>query len=100
MNLYFVLSETLEEIIWEDWFNRVGHSEPYCIADLVLANKPSQARWLAWKHDSSFTGDVRDRPKMATKVLAKDVCRFDAPHIVTSRPEYRWYWGMTGGVTR
>ena len=84
MNLYFVTSEILKEVIWEDWFSQVGHEESYCIAEFVLAIKPTQAKYLAWKHDdASFTGDFRDIPKMRYITLARDL-EGDEPRIVTN----------------
>jgi len=41
MNLYLVISESLSYIVWEDWFNEVGHKETYRIAELVVAEKSS-----------------------------------------------------------
>ena len=74
MNTYLVVSESLFTVVWEDFMANVGHREDYCIAELVVAEKPSQAQWIAWKHDrDSFTGDVRDKPRMATRIAEKNV---------------------------
>ena len=73
MNIYLVVSESLKTIVWEDWFNYVGHEESYCIAELVIAKSRGQAKWLAWKSDEDFTGDPRDMPKFSVKIRAKNV---------------------------
>lgn len=97
MNLYFVKSEQLTEVVWEDWFNYVGHEEPYCIAELVLASRPSQAKYLAWRTDDSFSYDFRDMPKMYYRtlaLLARGVS-VGKPRIVSDEPEFQHYWSMT-----
>ncbi len=93
MKLYFVLSESRTVAVYEDWFNNVGHYEDSCIAELVLANKPSQARYLAWKEDDHFTYDFRDMPKMRSFALTTDViCETDVPCVVTNDPLFKRYW--------
>ena len=92
MNLYLVVSEPLEYIVWEDWAANVGHKEPYCIAELVIARSPGQAKYMAWKTDNSFNSDIREMPKMSCKkrvVLSDEV----PPHIVTKDPIYQYAWG-------
>jgi len=37
MNLYLVVSEEIRYMVWEDWYNRVGHREDYRIVELVVA---------------------------------------------------------------
>jgi len=70
MNLYLVVSELLTEVVWEDWFNHVGHEESYRIAELVVARSHAQARWLAWKSDSKGVvyPCVEDMPKFAVRL--------------------------------
>ena len=93
MNLYLVASEPLSHVVWEDWFNRVGHDEPYGIAELVIAESPNQAKWCAWKADEeSFTGDVRDIPKMSATIRMKHIFGFGKPEIVSDRPEFQSSW--------
>ena len=100
MNIYLVVSEDLVETIWEDWFNQVGHEDHYCIAELVIANTPNQAKWLAWKADkSSFTGDVSDKPKMSCRKKATLCSWLDGSAevepiagIVSKNPAYQFAW--------
>ena len=107
MNIYLVVSEDLVETIWEDWFNQVGHEDHYCIAELVIANTPNQAKWLAWKADkSSFTGDVSDKPKMSCrKKSTLPMGLGDSPGIVSNNPAYQFAWeaqprGVAGATGR
>ena len=96
MNLYFVLSEQLTEVVWEDQFNYVGHEESYRIAELVLADKPGQAKYLAWKADPSFSYNFRDMPKMQCTVIAKGIVQqITGPRIVSNEPAFQYYWSMT-----
>ena len=74
-NLYLVISEVLETVEWEDWFNYVGHRETYRIVELVVARNHGQARWIAWRErdeDATFLPDVRDMPKFAVRLKRKD----------------------------
>lgn len=90
-NLYLVVSEQLTTVVWEDWFNGVGHEEPYCIAELVTARSRSQATWLAWKHDkNSFTGDVRDKPRFRCECKRKNVVNFTGIVSDDFKNEYLW----------
>ena len=90
MNLYLVVSEPLTEVVWEDWFNNVGHLEPYCIAELVCAEKPSQAKYLAWRHDKNSGYDITEMPKMSIEKLSSNV---DFPKgIVSDHKEFQHYW--------
>ena len=101
MNLYLVVSEELTETIWEDWFNQVGHEENYCIAELVIANTPNQAKWLAWKADkASFTGRAPEIPKMSCHKKAT-LCNWldgstevePIAGIASKNPAYQCFWG-------
>mgnify|MGYP001577508370 FL=1 len=89
-NLYRVVSEQLDEFIREG--PTEGHYEPYRIAELVIARSPAQAKWLAWKTDkSSFTGNVKDRPKMSCRkkaTLAEDI----QYGVVSNVLEYQFAW--------
>ena len=91
MNLYFITSEVLKEVIYEGWFDQVGREESYCIAEFVLARKPSQGKYLAWKNDAGLTGNFGDAPRMRYITLARDL-KDDEPRIVTDEPEYQKYW--------
>ena len=75
MNLYLVVSEPIYHVVWEDWFNQVGHREDYCIAELVVAKNRGQAKWLAWKSDKE--GDtfpsIEDMPRFQIRIKAYDV---------------------------
>ena len=98
MNLYLVVSEVLTEVIWEDWFNNCGHKEFYRIAELVIANKRSQAIYMAWRNDEySFNRlDIYEMPKMSAVCVQKDVKNsygLELPEIVTDKREYFEYWG-------
>jgi len=87
MNLYLLVSEPLKEVVWEDWFNQVGHIEPYRIAELVVARNRGQAKYLAWKSDRAtfYPGDIREMPKFSTRIKRNDIqgpariatCEFD-----------------------
>ena len=96
LNLYLVVSEEIREIIWEDWFNYVGHEEWYCIAELVVARNRGQAKWLAWKRDSSFSRDIRDMPKFHTCLKQRKVI---GPTRIASK-EYKddALWYLRGGL--
>ena len=100
MNLYLVVSEELEYIVWEDWFVGAGHRENYRIADLVVARSHAQARYLAWKDDPD--GDtfptIEDMPKFAVRLKRKDV---DGPaRVLKWKTETHlfedadWLWGV------
>ena len=97
-NLYLVVSGQLTEVVGDDWFNQVGHEETYGIAELVVANSRGQARWLAWKSDSFFTGNVRDMPKFRTALKQKGL---SGPPRIASREfdsesddMWRWLWEL------
>ena len=93
MNLYLVVSEQLSEVVWEDWFNNVGHEEPYCIAELVVAEKPSQAKYLAWRSDKNSSCDVTEMPKMSCEKLVTDVNHTKG--VVSNHPSFEHYWEET-----
>lgn len=94
MNLYLVVSEQLTEMVWEDWFVNAGHEETYCIAELVIASKPSQAKWLAWKSDkNTFTGRPTEIPKMSCRVHSVAIPNMN-PCIVTHDPKYQFAWSF------
>ena len=74
MNLYLVVSEEIEDIEWEDWFNGTGHLENYRIAELVVARSHAQARYLAWKQDDAGTTWplIEDMPKFAVRLKRRN----------------------------
>lgn len=74
MDIYFVQSELIEHIEWEDWTVGAGHHEDYCIAMFVRAGSHGQAKYLAWRNDDSFSpGDIRDMPQMSARKIMADV---------------------------
>ena len=91
MNLYVVVSEDRREMVWEDWFNNVGHEECYRIVALVMASKPSQARYLAWKADKTFTPDITEMPRFSCRIKGQ-FPGVDIPSIVTNDEQYQHYW--------
>jgi len=95
MNLYLVVSELLLSTISLDW--GIHYYEDYRIVELIIAEKRSQAIYMAWKNDKdSFNGDVRDCPKMSAVCVQKDAKNsygLELPEIVTDKREYFEYWG-------
>ena len=97
MNLYLVISEELETSR-----DRLGYYESYRIAELVLANSYSQARWLAWKNDKdSFSGCMLDMPRFTTRLKVKDVPESEAG-IATHNAAFHnedgsWLWEIKEG---
>lgn len=84
LNVYLVVSETLTEVVCEDWFVNACHREEYRICELVAAESHSQARWMAWHGDrNSFTNDVRDMPKFAVR---KKGTTDGEPRLLTEHP--------------
>ena len=66
------------------------YQEPYCIADLVAAESPSQARYIAWKNDVSFTGDLQELPKFSVRICLKGVDHVKG--IVTNDKRFQDCW--------
>jgi hypothetical protein len=69
MNIYEVVSEVLFDYECMDY----GPPEPYCIAELVAARTPSQARYLAWKTSNDFTYDLSEMPAFSVHLCKKDI---------------------------
>ena len=90
MNIYRVISETLTDIICEDWFNQACHEEPYCIVEFVAARNPSQAKYIAWKTNDDFSYDFRDMPKFSVNLCVKDIDIKSG--IVTSNKRFQDCW--------
>jgi hypothetical protein len=89
MNLYFVLSEELVDRSWDD------PPEYYHITELILADKPSKAKYMAWRNDKdSFSFDIRDMPKMSCKCLAKNIVK-ESSRIVSADFKYKEFWEKT-----
>jgi hypothetical protein len=67
MNLYLVVSEELTDHTYGP--------QAYCICELVVADKPSQAKYLAWKSDRNTycPDDIREMPKMRCVRTFRDV---------------------------
>jgi len=90
-NIYQVVSEELID------YYSIGIPEevpePYCIAELVVSEKRSQAGLLAWKTSrdySKYGPDITERPRMSIRVVKKDV---DLPvGVVTHYRKYRHLW--------
>ena len=99
MNLYFVISELLTEVVWEDWTVRAGHEESYRIAELVIARNRSQARYLVALSDDAWcrnSGSLRDVPRMSVRKLGEG---FDPPAlIVTNNEHFQHWWDKTDGM--
>ena len=89
MNLYRVISETLWETIPVLDFGQ-GPEEPYAIAELIAAESRGKAKWLAWKSDKSFDGNIRDMPRFSAVCVAKDV-QIEAG-IHSDVPEFQCHW--------
>jgi hypothetical protein len=87
MNLYEVVSETLYKSEYMDY----GPPEPYCIAELVVARNPSQARYLAWKTDNDFTYDLTEMPAFSVHLCMKNMNEKKA-HTVTREEKYQGCW--------
>lgn len=93
LNLYLVISETLyEKIPITD--DGDGPLEPYSICELILAPTRGKAKWLAWREDESFNGDIVDMPKFRTKVLAHYPFLYtgEENRIVSDNPLYQNFW--------
>jgi len=94
MNIYFVISEELTEVIWESMFDNVGHKEAYNIVELVVARNPSQARYLAIKPDktywSQFYNSILDIPRMSVRKLGTG--NFGEPRLVTREKDFEEWW--------
>lgn len=87
MNIYEVVSETLYDYESMDY----GPPEPYCIAHLVAAHSPSQARYMAWKADDDSTNDLIEMPAFSVHLCMKDVNEKRAS-IVTNKEKYQKCW--------
>ena len=86
MNIYEVISETLYDYECMDY----GPPEPYCIAHLVAAETPSQARYLAWKSSADFIYDLREMPDFSVHIRKKNV--YIEKGIVTNDEEFQDCW--------
>jgi len=95
VNLYFVLSEELQDKMWICREGNVFYYEPYCIAELVIARNHSQARYLAWKNDNSYGTwpCILDMPKFSCKIIEKGLD--GEARIVSHNPIYRDCWEKT-----
>ena len=96
MNVYFVLSEDVSEVICEDWWVNACHEEWYRIADLVVARNHSQARYLALSHDKSWTGNIRDALRCKARKLG--VSDETEARIVTNEPVFADWWCRVDGI--
>ena len=87
MNIYEVVSETLYQYEYMDY----GSPEPYCIAHLVAAHSPPQAKYIAWKTDDDFTYDLSEMPSFSVHRCMKNVSLSEVG-IVTNDEEYQSCW--------
>lgn len=87
MNIYEVISETLYDYESMDY----GPPEPYCIAHLVAARSPSQARYIAWQADDDSTNDLTEMPAFSVHLCMKTVFLSKAG-IVTNDKTYQSCW--------
>ena len=101
MNMYFVISELLTEVIWESRFDQVGHKESYNIAELVVARTRSQARYIVMRTDKAHSRDIyrdiREMPRLSVRKLSDN---FDGPpRLLRFDDKYddSW-WDKTDGM--
>lgn len=69
--LYEVISEVLMDHICVDHECMACYEEPYRIYEVIEASSPGQAKYMAWKKDKSFTGNIRDMPKFSVKLYRR-----------------------------
>ena len=98
MNLYLVVSK--DELSYVDVISSEigGPAEYYRIADLVLADTPAQAKYLAWKNDpEQCHWDITEIPAFYYECKAKDI-RGGKPRVVTWDKRYNAdaNWIFTG----
>lgn len=90
MNIYQVVSEELygSDYVCED----ISVPYDYCFAELVVAEKHSQAGFMAWKNDeNSFSRyDITERPRMRINIVKKDVG--GPARLVTNEEEMQELW--------
>ena len=86
MNIYEVKSETLYDYESMDY----APPEPYCIAHLVAARNPSQARYLAWKASDETTYDISEMPAFSVHICRKNV--YIESGIVTNDERFQDSW--------
>lgn len=93
MNLYFVLSETLEDIVCEDWLVGACHREEYRIAELCVAETRGAAKYRVAQYRDVWPADISDLPKFRITKLAAGV---DGPARIASREKgLQQYWAKT-----
>ena len=86
MNIYEVVSETLYLA-----GAYMEPDEPYCIAQLVAARNPSQARYIAWNSDrETFCYDLLEMPRFSVHIRLKNQ---EIPSgIVTEDKRFQYLW--------
>ena len=98
MNVYEVVSETLERGGGFYGFDPEP-PESFCIAELVVARSPSQAKYIVCKAEASHLGrDLTDMPKFSVRIVKRNVdgeCR-----IVSEDPDFELCWGNYGQPSR
>ena len=98
MNLYFVISELLTEIVCEDWSVGACHEEEYRVFGLVIARNRAQARYLIAQTDKEWCrfSDIRDMPRMSIRKLSDNFA--GAARIVTDDEGNEAWWDKTDGM--
>jgi len=92
MNIYRCISEPLTETIplLDDG---TGPIEEYCIAELVAAETPSKAKWLAAQSDRNIasycSAYMSDMPKFSIVCTRKNLAV--EPGVITSTAKPAWW---------
>jgi len=89
-SLYFVLSEWLTDWVYGCNLPETGVPEDYRIAELVVADSPSQARYLAWKSDGSYLSDINEMPSFSCKKI--DGGFVTNSRVVSCEKSWEQYW--------
>ena len=88
MNVYFVISEELEEV-GGGWYEP---PQSYRIAKVVRARSGSQARYLAWRSDKASSRDILlDMPRFNVRLLGHE----DSESAKVLSDKSRW-WNRVG----
>ena len=86
MNIYEVISKTLYNYECMDY----GPPVSYCIAHLVAACNPSQAKYIAWKTDDESTYDLSKMPAFSVHICEKNVSISSG--IITDDKRFQHCW--------
>lgn len=85
MNIYRCVSEVMMSHPYDPY----EAPEPYAIVELVAAETPGAARWMAWKTDGGFTGQARDMPKFR---VVRTRCGVGLPRGIITNWREAWWW--------